>query len=62
MLLQTTDEKIVLLPTWPKDWNANFKLHAPKNTIVEGKVENGEIIDLIVTPEFRRKDVVIWNK
>jgi hypothetical protein len=62
MLMQTTDDKIVLLPAWPKTWNASFKLHAPKNTIVEGKVENGIIVDLKVTPESRMKDVVIWNK
>ncbi len=61
MIMQTTDDKIVLLPAWPKNWNANFKLHAPQNTIVEGKVENGKIVDLKVTPESRRTDVVIWN-
>ena len=58
MLMQTDGKKIILLPAWPKDWNASFKLHAPYNTTVEGRVENGELRDLKVTPESRTKDVV----
>jgi hypothetical protein len=50
---------IRLVPAWPKDWNASFKLHAPKNTTVEGRVENGKVTDLKVTPESRSKDVVV---
>jgi hypothetical protein len=59
MLLQCEGDRILLLPAWPKAWNASFKLHAPKNTIVEGRVENGNILDLKVTPESRRKDVEV---
>ena len=59
MLMQCDGDTIRLAPAWPKDWNANFKLHAPKNTIVEGRVENGKVTDLKVTPESRHKDVVI---
>jgi hypothetical protein len=29
MLMQTVGRKILLLPAWPKNWNADFKLHAP---------------------------------
>ena len=57
MLMQAAGRRIVLLPAWPKQWNASFKLHAPFLTTVEGKVENGKIVDLKVTPESRRKDV-----
>ncbi|MBD0320245.1 MAG: hypothetical protein ICV87_07925 [Gemmatimonadetes bacterium] len=35
---QTDGRKIYLLPAWPQDWQASFKLHAPYNTVVEGKV------------------------
>ena len=49
---------IRLLPAWPKEWTANFKLHAPHNTTVEGRVKNGKVFDLKVTPESRRKDIV----
>ncbi|MDH3346462.1 MAG: hypothetical protein OEL75_04680, partial [Kiritimatiellaceae bacterium] len=59
MLMQTDGREIHLLPAWPKNWDANFKLHAPYNTIVEATVKNGEITDLKVTPESRKEDVVI---
>lgn len=58
MLLQTDGEKIFLLPAWDKSWDVHFKLHAPYNTTVECKLENGEIMLLKVTPESRRKDVI----
>jgi len=59
MLLQAHGDRIWLLPAWPKDWHADFKLYAPNKTVVEGKVTNGEVVDLKVTPQSRRKDVVI---
>ena len=59
MLMQTDGKKILLLPAWPAEWNADFKLHAPYNTTVEGRVVNGEVIDLKVIPESRQKDVII---
>jgi hypothetical protein len=59
MLMQCDGDTIRLAPAWPKDWNASFKLHAPKNTTVEGRVENGKLTDLKVTPEIRRKDVIV---
>jgi hypothetical protein len=59
MLMQCDGDTIRLVPAWPQDWNASFKLHAPKNTTVEGRVENGKLTDLKVTPESRRKDVAI---
>ena len=62
MLMLTDGDSINLLPAWPDDWNATFKLHAPYKTVVEGRVENGRLFDLKVTPESRRKDVVIMEK
>jgi hypothetical protein len=59
MLMQTTGEKIRLLPAWPQDWDVDFRLHAPKNTIVEGSVRNGEVQDLKVRPESRLADIII---
>ena len=58
MLLQYNGRKIYVLPAWPKGWNASFKLHAPFNTTVEGKVVDGKLIDLIVTPASRKADVI----
>lgn len=60
MLMQVDDKKIYLIPAWPKEWNARFKLHAPYNTTVEAEVKNGKIVSLKVTPESRLKDV-IWE-
>ena len=59
MLMQADSTTIYLFPAWPKDWDVEFKLHAPYKTIVEGELKNGELQKLIVTPEERRKDVVI---
>ncbi|WP_186758608.1 DUF5703 domain-containing protein [Echinicola salinicaeni] len=62
MLMQTFEDKIYLFPAWPKDWDVEFKLHAPKQTTVEGKVERGKLIGLKVSPAFRINDVVIMNE
>jgi alpha-L-fucosidase 2 len=62
MLMQHDGKRIQLLPAWPNDWNADFKLHAPYRTTVEGHVEKGKISNLKVTPQFRAKDVVIVSE
>lgn len=58
MLLQTDDKHIRLLPAWPKDWNARFRLHAPYNTVIEGVVRDGKLQYLDVTPHERVTDVI----
>ena len=52
----------MLFPAWPKDWNVDFKLHAPYNTVIEGVMKNGKVENLKVTPEIRKKDVEIMLK
>ena len=59
MLMQCEGEKILLLPAWPADWDVRFKLHAPDQTTVEAEVRDGRVVELIVTPESRRKDVTL---
>ncbi len=59
MLVQYDGDQILLLPACPKDWNVDFKLYAPHNTVIECKVEDGKISQLQITPESRMKDVVI---
>jgi alpha-L-fucosidase 2 len=59
MLLQSDGKRIQLLPAWPKDWTADFKLHAPYQTTIEGHVEAGKVTRLVVTPKDRAKDVVV---
>jgi hypothetical protein len=43
MLMQTGDERLLLLPAWPEDWEVDFKLHAPDKTVVEAKVKDGRV-------------------
>ncbi|HEY4325043.1 MAG TPA: DUF5703 domain-containing protein [Mucilaginibacter sp.] len=62
MLMQVDGKKIMLLPAWPKEWNADFKLNAPYNTTIQGKVKNGKLIDLVVTPFSRMVDVIDMSK
>jgi len=54
--------KIRLLPAWPKEWDVDFKLHAPYKTVVEGRFEAGKMSLLEVTPKERRDDVVLINE
>ena len=61
MLLQFDGSKILLLPAWPKTWDVEFKLHAPRKTTVEGVVRGGKLVNLKVTPEARRQDVVVME-
>jgi hypothetical protein len=49
MLAQQTGGELLLLPAWPKEWDADFKLHAPDQTIVQGSVRNGEMVDVKFT-------------
>jgi hypothetical protein len=59
MLMQCDGKRIQLLPAWPGDWTADFKLRAPFKTTVEGHVENGKVTRLNVVPASRAKDVVV---
>ncbi len=63
MLLQGDDlaegGAIRLLPAWPKDWDVDFRLHAPGNTVVHCATKAGKIVTLEVTPAARAKDVVV---
>ncbi|MBN2853799.1 MAG: hypothetical protein JXQ23_13790 [Clostridia bacterium] len=59
MLIQCVDEKIYLFAGWPKEWDVTFKLFAYDNTVVEGELKNGEVINIKTTPENRINDIVI---
>lgn len=39
MLMQCNGRRILLCPAWPAEWDCDFKLHAPDQTTVEGRVE-----------------------
>ena len=59
MLIQTVDDRILLFPAWPADWDVSFRLHAPKRTVVEGVYRDGRLERLEVTPAERRNDVAV---
>jgi alpha-L-fucosidase 2 len=59
MLLQPVGGRLLPLPAWPSDWDADFRLNAPRQTVVEGRVRGGKLIRLEVTPAERRADVVL---
>jgi hypothetical protein len=59
MLLQWDGRRILVLPAWPRGWDADFRLHAPLRTTVQGAVRGGKLVDLKVEPEERRKDVEV---
>ncbi len=62
MLLQTDGRRIFLFPAWPKEWDVEFKLHAPEQTTLEGIYRNGKIVSLEVKPKSRRQDVSIASQ
>lgn len=59
MLMQCDDNKILLLPAWPKDWDVDFKLHAPDKTVVSASVRQGKVTTLTVEPASRKADVIV---
>lgn len=58
MIMQCDGNNIYIGAGLPDDWNVKFKLCAPQKTIVEGHISKGKVINLIVTPEYRKKDVI----
>ncbi|WP_443939389.1 DUF5703 domain-containing protein [Pedobacter sp. MW01-1-1] len=58
MLIQCDGKKIFLFPSWPKEWNIHFKLHAPFKTTVEVTLKDGKIENLTVLPQSRAADIV----
>jgi hypothetical protein len=61
MLMQTPGDRILLLPAWPREWEVDFKLHAPDETVVAGTYRDGKIEALEVHPPRRRADVEIMS-
>jgi len=51
--------KIRLLPAWPREWDVEFRLHAPHKTTIECKAQSGKIRLLKVTPNGRQEDAVL---
>lgn len=61
MLLQTDGKEIRVLPSWPKEWQVNFKLHAPYNTVVSGS-SNKEDTNIETMPIKRKEDIIMTKQ
>lgn len=59
MLLQCDGRRLYVLPAWPAEWDVEFTLHAPYQTVVHCAWRDGAIRELDVTPEHRRGDVIL---
>ncbi|MEI6072753.1 MAG: DUF5703 domain-containing protein [Verrucomicrobiae bacterium] len=53
MAMQSVGDEIRVLPAWPKDWDVEFKLHAPGKAAVECSFREGKVEGLSITPEDR---------
>jgi len=58
MLLQSSGSRIYLMPSWPPDWNVDFKLHAPEKTTVEAQAKGRKLLRITVSPKERNPDVI----
>ncbi|GHT36974.1 hypothetical protein AGMMS49574_29370 [Bacteroidia bacterium] len=61
MILQNVDDKIYILPAFPKSWNVDFKMHAFGNTTVRVKSHGAKINQLDVYPLERKKDIIVGS-
>lgn len=60
MLVQPgPDGTLLLTPAWPKDWSARFRLHAAGDIFIEGRIEQGKLIEWKTMPESARSRVRI---
>ena len=57
MLVQYEDHRILMFPAWPQEWDADFKVHLPYGTTIEGVLKDGVVESLTVTPEHRDADI-----
>ena len=63
MLLQSRpDGTIVLLPAWPKSWDARFRLHGAGGTQVTAEVRGGALVSLEVDPPANRARVKLAER
>ena len=59
MLVQEAPGKILLLPAWPANWDADFKLHLSGGAVISGTVKDGKLIRWDIAPSTRKSEVVV---
>jgi alpha-L-fucosidase 2 len=55
MLIQYENDKVYLLPAWPKEWDVHFKVNTPNNTTIEGVYENGKMTKMETMPKEKNQ-------
>ena len=59
--LDDADQTITLFPSWPVEWDVDFKLKGPLNTTVEAACVRGKLTKLVVMPPSRKAHVKVYN-
>lgn len=57
LLMNVKDEFIQLYAAWPRHWTDTFTLQAPQDITIAGRVEDGVLVELDVTPADRRQEI-----
>ncbi|MEI2723961.1 MAG: hypothetical protein V9H26_10600 [Verrucomicrobiota bacterium] len=58
MLIQCVGDRILLFPTWPADWDVEFKLHAPKTPCCKVRCARA---GLKLSPSHRPRGPKMWK-
>ncbi len=59
MLMQTPGDSIHLFPAWPREWDVDFRLHAPYGTRVDATLRAGRLVALSVEPPAAQSRIVL---
>lgn len=59
---QINGKKIMLLPAWPNDWDADSKLHVYYRATVQGKIIHGKLTRPPVSPAGRIADIAAMSR
>ncbi len=59
MLAQEGNGKIYLLPAWPGEWDADFKVHLSQGVVITGTVKEGKLTQWDITPKTRKAVVIL---
>ncbi len=62
MLLHADGGKLWLFPVWPKDWNVEFKLHAPGKRTVQGVLRDNKVEKVEVKPALNPTSVIVMDR
>jgi hypothetical protein len=59
MLVQEAGDKILLLPAWPADWDADFRLRVTGGGVISGRIKDGELVKWDIVPSSRKSHVTV---